>query len=271
MTALTDIAVNFNGTDSCEAIQRILDKATSVNVKRMIALGNDQTTSRHCMKVAADHANFYYTVGIHPENAHLFQDGAFLKDMREMYESDRKCVAIGECGLDYNRMTCSIAKQVFAFEKQVELAVQLNAPLFLHERDNDFRPRGSFKTFLDILDKHNVSGSKVCVHCFSSTNHEHLLEYVRRGYMIGISGLVGKMERGMHLQQFLRCGMVPLAQLFIETDSPWLAPDGWPIDTPNDPSSLPMILEIVSKMYDIESHRIAAQLEENFVNFFERS
>ena len=158
--------------------------------------------------------------------------------------------------------------QLAAFEHQVQLACRLQAPLFLHERDHETNPLGSHRDLLAILDTHGVDSARVCVHCFTSSDEGQLREYVRRGYMIGITGFVCKKKRGASLRAFLRNDTLPLAQCLLETDSPFMQPDGWPPNTPNEPSSIPVIARVVAACLGVPVATVIAVTTENAHRFF---
>lgn len=125
-------------------------------------------------------------------------------------------MAIGECGLDYDRMFSPQAVQLDWCRRQVELAVQLEMPLFLHERDRGKGQRlGSAKELLSILEESKVEPKKVCIHCFTGEAQE-LKEYVSKGYFIGLTGFAGMKRRGSHIRELLQSGALPLKQLMIE-------------------------------------------------------
>ena len=130
----------------------------------------------------------------------------------------KEAVAIGECGLDYDRMFSPQAVQLEWCRRQVELAVQLQMPLFLHERDRGAekgKRLGSAKELLSILRESQVEPKKVCIHCFTGEAQE-LKEYVSAGYFIGLTGFAGMKRRGSHIRELLQSGALPLEQLMIE-------------------------------------------------------
>merc|ERR1712094_53652 len=106
-------------------------------------------------------------------------------------------------------------------------AARLDLPLFLHVRDradDKGGPLGSHEDLLAVLDRVNVKPESVCVHCFTG-NRTELEVYVKRGYYIGLTGFVAMQHRGLHLREALKAGSLPLKQLMLETDSPFMKPD----------------------------------------------
>lgn len=186
-----------------------------------------------------------------------------------------QCRAIGECGLDYDRMFTPRDVQLLVFRKQVELAVELKMPLFLHERDAGRGPLlGSCRELLAILDECQVEPSLVCVHCYTGTE-ENLQAYLERGYFIGLTGFAGMRQRGSHIRKMLQKGVVPLKQLMIETDCPFMMPDKdyFPDDLGlqgrrMEPCGMPAVCRAVAECLGVEPADVARATTENARRFF---
>lgn len=129
-----------------------------------------------------------FTAGVHPHDSKTCDENT-MKELRDLAASPG-CVSIGECGLDYDRMHSPLRLQLEWCRKQVELAVELGMPLFLHERDRDpskGQKMGSSENLRDILAENKVDPKKVCIHCFTG-NREELSHYISQGYFIGLTG-----------------------------------------------------------------------------------
>ena len=177
----------------------------------------------------------YSTAGVHPHDAKRWESeesGDVIAGLVE--EHPGVVVAIGETGLDYNRMFSSKEEQIAAFEAQIELAVQTGLPLFLHERD-------AFEDFYAILAQAMPRVSGAVVHCFTGSK-EALDAYVALGCYIGITGWVCDERRGLGLREIV--GDIPMDRILIETDAPFLKPRGVP-EIPkagkNEPAYLPYV------------------------------
>ena len=147
-------------------------------------------------------------------------------------------VAIGECGLDFNRDFFPRPQQEKWYEAQVALAEELQKPLFLHERDARQR-------FCEILAAVRKSVPAV-LHCFTGTREE-LKIYLDLGLHLGITGWICDERRGTHLRELVR--EIPLDRLMIETDAPFLVPRTMPTkprDGRNEPAFLPYVLQAVA-------------------------
>ena len=123
-------------------------------------------------------------------------------------------VAVGECGLDFDRNFSPRAEQLRCFEAQLELAAELQMPVFLHER-------AAHEDFAAILAKHRARIPRAVVHCFTGTGEE-LARYLDLDLHIGLTGWICDERRGTHLRELVR--RIPKDRLMIETDAPFILP-----------------------------------------------
>jgi len=125
-------------------------------------------------------------------------------------------VAIGECGLDFNRNFSPQEQQLQAFEEQVKLACRLKKPLFIHERE-------ASAALINVLNKYKEDLPPAVVHCFTGTEME-AKEYIAMGLYIGITGFLWKDRSDNGVRQALATGKIPLDRLVLETDAPYMFP-----------------------------------------------
>lgn len=154
------------------------------------------------------------TVGLHPyhvNDASIDDPERQVAKMRTLIDRYRQHVAaVGECGLDASPGFPPIQDQLPYFAAQVQLAEQLQLPLFVHERL-------AAKQTLEVLQDTSVP---VIVHCFAG-GAEDCREYMRRGYSLSISGYVCK-DGSEPTQECLRQGLIPDDRLMLETDAPYM-------------------------------------------------
>lgn len=177
--------------------------------------------------VALEHASLYdwcySSVGIHPEYVEEIKES----DMDKIREIARapKCVAIGEIGLDYHYTKDNMALQHYWFRRQLDIALELKMPLIIHSREAD-------KDTMDILLSSGVFAKErkasfkdnsphIVIHCFSGSK-EFAKEYVKLGCFIGVDGPITfkNNRRGIEVVE-----TVPINNLVIETDAPYLTPE----------------------------------------------
>lgn len=145
------------------------------------------------------------TAGIHPHNADRAKQEDFQLIERFLLDNE-KIIAVGECGLDYDRMFSTKENQIRCLEKHIILAEKWNKPLFLHERNaaDDFIRR--FKKHADIC-------KKSVVHCFTG-ERAVLDKYLTMGFSIGITGWICDDRRGKELREAV--SMIPLDRILVE-------------------------------------------------------
>ena len=203
------------------------------------------------------HRNIYSTVGIHPHDAKSFNDEA--KANLRRYLEFSYVVAVGECGLDYNRMRSPKEQQQACFRYQIELAIEKKLPLFLHERD-------ASEDFLAILDeyKDELGQINVIVHCFTGNENE-VKEYVDRGFYIGITGWISDKRRNKNLLNAVK--HVPLDKVLVETDSPYLLPRRGKTDR-NVPSNLEYVIEDLASALKLDKELVKKATIKNSIKVF---
>lgn len=166
------------------------------------------------IKLAEKYDSVYFSVGIHPYDIDMYDE-----KVMEQYVNHPKCIAIGECGLDYYRLPedeeekkANIAKQKEVFISQVEFAKKVKKPLIVHIREasNDSK---------QILIDYNAKEVGGVLHCFNAS--EHLLPLSEHNFYFGIGGVL-TFKNAKKLVEIL--SKIPQDKLIIETDGPYLTP-----------------------------------------------
>lgn len=155
---LIDIGINIRDKDDIISIHQ---RAAAANVQQLILTGTCIQSVRLARTLCAQRAGLWYTAGIHPHNARTLGRLDHQEECTRLYETDLKCVALGEMGLDYARMFSPQRLQLEALDQQLQAAARLHAPLFLHDRDNEYNPVGSQQALLSLLDKHGIAPAQV--------------------------------------------------------------------------------------------------------------
>jgi TatD DNase family protein len=210
---LVDIGANLTHESFRHDFDAVLTRARDAGVTQLVVTGASLQGSRDALDLARAHPGVLFaTAGVHPHHASEF-DAETEADLRELHALP-EVVAVGETGLDYFRDFSPRVVQLFAFERQLELAAECGKPLFLHQRD-------AHADFLACLD--NVRGriGRAVVHCFTGEKGE-LFDYLDRDFFIGITGWICDERRGTHLRELVKS--IPANRLLLETDAPYLLP-----------------------------------------------
>jgi len=263
MDNLIDIGLNLMHSSFRKDRQEIIEEAKKVGVNKFIITGTNVKSSRIACEYASNYNyknTLFSTSGVHPHDAKTCNEKTI--DTLAKIAENECVVAIGECGLDYNRDFSPRDVQRKWFEKQVELAEILDKPLFLHERE-------AHEDLYNILKKHDNVAEKCVVHCFTGTSHE-AQNYIDLGCYIGVTGWICDMKRGKNLQEAVK--VIPEDKLMIETDAPFLIPknfDKKPKKNRNEPKYLPHILKTIAHYKDIEDvEKLALKVSDNTNKFF---
>jgi len=235
---LVDIGVNLTSKQFREDLPQVIARALAADVKYMIVTGLTAALSQAALELARSHPrNLCSTAGVHPHNAKLF-DRHTQAELRALLRSP-EVVAVGECGLDYDRDFSPRPVQRAAFESQLELACELQKPVFLHDRS----AHQDFRRILQNARPRLVGG---VVHCFTGSAAE-LDTYLELGLCVGITGFICDERRGTHLRDLV--GKIPPDRLMVETDAPFLLPRDLR-DAPgrrNEPMYLPHVAARVAQ------------------------
>lgn len=230
---LVDIGANLTHESFDRDLEATLARAMAANVTTMVITGADHEGAIQAANLASRFAGLYATAGVHPHHASAW--GPELENaMRELHQRDG-VVAVGECGLDFNRNYSTPAEQERALEAQLALAVASGLPVFLHERDAGRR-------MLEILREWRDRLSNAVVHCFTG-DRDTLHGYLDLDLHIGQTGWLSDERRGHHLREFV--ADIPGDRLMVETDCPYLLPRNLPAKVKgrrHEPALLPWIV-----------------------------
>jgi TatD DNase family protein len=210
---LIDIGANLGHESFNQDLESVLERARAAGLVQMVVTGASREGSRRALEIARAHPGFLYaTAGVHPHHAVEYTEEADA-EIRALHAAP-EIVAVGETGLDYHRDFSPRPAQRRAFERQLQIAVDVGKPLFLHQRD-------AHADFLAILKNFAGRIGPAVVHCFTGTQ-EQLFECLDAGYYIGITGWLCDERRGLHLREMVK--HIPAERLLIETDAPYLLP-----------------------------------------------
>lgn len=232
-------------------LECVIAEARSAGVRQIIipgAFGGDLPKARD---IAHRYEDIYFAAGIHP-----CELDSFDRELLAEFARDRKCVAIGECGLDYFRLPDSEveaykSRQKEIFIAQIDLALDLDKPLIVHVREasND-----AFEILKNYPDLRGV------LHCF---NADRILLGLKNFYY-GIGG-VCTFKNARRLVEVLP--LVPLDRLLLETDAPYLTPHPHR-GTRNEPKYIPLIAEKIAEILSLTSTEIHTISTQNAYRLF---
>ncbi|WP_145605703.1 3'-5' ssDNA/RNA exonuclease TatD [Yersinia intermedia] len=255
-----DIGVNLTSSQFAKDYSQVVSRAKTAAVTGMLITGTDIEESQAALELALAYPGYCWsTAGVHPHQASRWQID--VEQQIKSLAAHAAVVAIGECGLDFNRNFSTPAEQEIAFTAQLALAAELELPVFLHCRDAHERFITLLAPWLDKL-------PAAVVHCFTGTADE-LDSCLALGLSIGITGWVCDERRGLELRALLP--RIPVQQLLLETDAPYLLPRDLhpkPASRRNEPCFLPHIVQQVAVWRQEDPKWLGQKTDENARRIF---
>lgn len=258
---MIDIGINFFKDHFKHDRDGIIKDAIAKGVKQIILTGTNIENSLDADKFASKYPGVIFsTAGIHPHRAISFNDKSI--DILKTLLAKEHVVSVGECGLDFNRDLSPRHIQEKVYDTQLQLAIEVQKPLFLHERD-------AFKRFVDITKQYLGKLPNGVIHCFTGTTEE-AKAYLDMGFYIGITGSISD-KRFPQLMEVAK--YIPMDRLMIETDAPYMMPRNMPrseikIDRRNEPAYLPWVAKSIAEAKGMTLNQIDEGTTETTKSFF---
>jgi len=254
---IIDTHIHLDDERYLDDLDEVLNRAREGGVQRFIIPGADPKTLPRAIEIAQSHDDVYFSVGVHPYDMASFDSLDF-----EKYVHDPKCVAIGECGLDYFRLEgddeakeLEKKRQKEVFTAHIKLAKRYKKPLIVHIRDAS---RDS-KEILLANDASEVGG---VLHCFNAD--DELLSLAKEGFYFGIGGVL-TFKNAKKLVNVLP--KIPQESLIIETDGPYLTPAPHR-GKRNEPFYTTYVAQKMSEILEIELTSIKEITTQNALKLF---
>lgn len=238
---LTDVAFD---SDRNQVIQNYYNEGG----KELLIIGCDYDEIKSTLDIVKTNNDFFCALGIHPEFAQNYDEKKLTDYINQAKD---KIKAIGEIGLDYyyEKDNCQLQKNVF--EHQLKLAKRLELPVIVHCRD-------AYGDCLEILRKNAPYKMSGIMHCFSGSL-EFANEVIKLGFYISFSGSL-TFKNAKNLQSVAK--QIPLEKILVETDSPYLSPEG-KRGKRNEPANVKEVIKKLSEIKNIDYFELEKILENN--------
>lgn len=229
-------------------LEEIRKKIFEAGISKVITIGVDPQNLDRVKEISEQCEEVYFTQGIHPHDAKEATDIEFNKIVDRA--SLPKMVAVGEIGLDYHYNNSPQEVQRAVFEKQLQLAYDLNLPVVIHTRDADEDTKAILRNFSGQL--------KGVIHSFTSSLE--LAEFVlNEGFHIGFNGII-TFKKAENVQEVVK--MTPVERILFETDSPFLTPVPHR-GKENAPYYLPFVASKIAELKSVDLEGLKKQVLEN--------
>jgi len=233
----------------------VLLRARERGVDFLVNVGSSLKGSEQAVLLAAHHPNIFASIGIHPHGAKDCDKQALL-DIESLLNS-KKVVAIGEVGLDYYRNLSDPKLQVNVFRNFIELAINRRLPLVIHSRQAEEETIGVLGEFA------SKPLPKIVIHCFSG-KEDFLKKCLDSGFFVSFTCNV-TYKKAQALRDVVK--LVPLDRMFLETDAPFLAPEG-KRGKRNEPAYIVELAQAVARIKQIDLDKVCAETTKNAKQFF---
>lgn len=257
-SGLIDIGANLAHDSFDTDREAVLQRAWDAGLDAIVITGSSRNSALAAAELAKKNPRLFSTAGLHPHHADEWSQE--LRSLFAELAQQQHVVCLGECGLDYFRDFSPRPLQRQAFVAQIQLAIEVGKPLFLHQRD-------AHEDFAAILREHRAALGAVVVHCF--TDSAAAAEaYLEMDCHIGITGWICDERRGKHLLDIVP--NIPANRLMIETDAPYLLPRTAPKQASrrNEPALLPYVLATIAKARNETEASVAQNTRDNACAFF---
>ena len=247
--------MDFDAFDEDRA--SVLERARLAGVSRIVDPGIDFITSQNAIRLAETNEHIFVAVGLHPNSPGI--DDIKIEGLKSL-ASHPRVVAIGEIGLDYYRQHNDREVQKLALVRQLDLAIEMNLPVIIHNRNAENDLEGILIDWHENLIKQNsplVSRPGV-LHSFSS-NIGFAGELIERNFFIGITGPI-TFRNAPDLRETIK--EIGLECLVVETDAPFLAPHPRR-GKRNEPSYVAYVAEKLAEIFDCNNEEVSSITSRN--------
>ena len=200
-------------------LAQVLERSWDVGMDKILVTAGTLQEAQRALALCREHEKMFCTVGVHPTRGNEWASyergpNAYVDELEKVIQdgmTDGKVVAIGECGLDYDRTEfCDIDVQKLCFKEHFKLSHKYNLPMFLHSRS-------SSGDMAEILHEHMTMMPKGgVVHSFDGSLDDLITLLKMKSIFIGINGCSLKTDENLSV-----AAEVPLDRLMLETDAPW--------------------------------------------------
>jgi TatD DNase family protein len=231
-----------------------LDEARGRGVSGFLVPATRLDETDEILELCARHPDVWCALGVHPHDADSWLPGDGRRLAALLGEAD--VLAVGECGLDFHYDNSPRETQIAVFRRQMELALEADLPVVVHNRDSD-------RALLESVLRRELSGLRADFHSFAGSL-ETAQVLIQRDFYLGVTGMV-TFKRADNIRAIV--AEIPADRLLVETDSPYLAPVPHR-GKPNRPAYVLEVAERVAELAGESLADVAQRTTENFHRLF---
>lgn len=253
---LIDTHAHLSSPQVEDGLEGMLLRAKEAGVETLVNICTSLAEVERGLELAAKHSHIYLAAATTPHD--VTKEGEEVFEQMASYAREGKLVAVGETGLEYHYFPETKQIQKAFLIRYLELAKECRLPVIIHCREG-------FTDLFEILDLHYKDYPGV-LHCFTGTLEE-AQEVLKRGWYLSFSGIV-TFKKSVELQEVAR--LVPINQLLIETDTPYLAPTPYR-GKQNEPAFLVHTARFLAELRGVSFEELAHQTSLNARSFYNLS
>ena len=235
-------------------VDEVINRAKENGIDYIIIPATDLKTASEAISLAEKYEQVYATVGIHPHDTKDWNE-PLIPEIEKLAKHP-KVVAIGEIGLDYYYDFSPKDQQLKAFKSQLELAIKLELPVVIHNRDSD-------KDMLDVIKSYCGTGLKAQFHCYNGSVDD-AIEFMRMSHFISFTGNI-TFKKSDGLREILK--HIDLNHLLLETDSPFMTPVPYR-GKRNEPAYVTYVAKQIAEVHKISIEEVGRISSLNSFRFF---
>ena len=240
-----------------ENFNTIIENSKTNNLTTILTINTDPDKFNEHLYLIDNHKNIYISYGLHPD--HINNKSEFSVKKILSFCNHQKVIGIGETGLDFYKSIEFKKKQIEIFDNHIISSIQSKLPLIIHQRNSE-------NEIIEVLNIYKNNNLSIVFHCFSGSRK--LLKFcIDNNYYISLSGII-TFKNANDLRQTVK--FLPLDNLLIETDSPFLAPVPMRGKT-NEPSFIKYTYEYLSNFFNIPIKDLIKITDNNFYKLFSKA
>lgn len=237
-----------------ENLDKVIRRSKDIGIKKLLTISTSFESFNKIKDLVNRDPIIYGTCGIHPHETE--KDIIYKKTIMNNLKSFKKIIGIGETGLDFFYNNSNKERQIHSFREHIEASIELSVPIIIHSRNAES------ETF-EILNSYKCNNLKILMHCFTGS-FDFSKELLKLGAFFSASGII-TFKNSLDLQNTFK--KIPLENLLIETDSPFLAPIPMR-GKKNEPSFIRYTLEKLASIKDKTIDEMNTLTTSNFNNLF---
>ena len=235
-------------------LDEIIMRSKDIGVEKLLTICTTNTSFVNILKIVNQYENVYGTFGIHPHETN--KNNVKIDDIISNVSQNKKIIGVGESGLDFYYNNSDKNSQLLSFKNHIEASIQLKIPIIVHSRNAE-------KETFEILNEYKNENIKILMHCFTGSK-EFSEKLMTLNSFFSASGII-TFKNSLDLQNTFKS--IPMDNILIETDSPFLAPVP-KRGKKNEPSFIDFTAAKLAQIKNISKEDLIKKTTDNFNKLF---